>query len=103
MFYTCTMMIISLVTSVLQEHSNYYLAITGSLRCLLTSSNMFLLATSVLALNLLDIWNMANSFHYQFHRAPGKELPVIISSIYLSLMALMLSSYSSIDSQKWYI
>src|SRR6266496_5748374 len=43
MFYTCTMMIVSPVTSVSQEHLNYYLTITDSLRCLLMSSNMFLL------------------------------------------------------------
>ena len=55
MFYECTMMTASRVTSVLQGHSNYYLAITGSLRCHLTSNTTFLLTTSVLALNLLDI------------------------------------------------
>ena len=55
MFYECTMTTASPVTLVLQEHSNYYRAITGFLECHLTLSNMFLLATSALAPSLLNI------------------------------------------------
>ena len=102
-FYKYIMTIISWIILILQEHSNYCLAITDFLKYLSILNNTSLHMISIHALNSLVTWNTANFFHYQFHQISGKKLSTTTSLIYLSSISSMPFSYLSIDSQKWHI